>query len=196
MPRSSWMLRHATVAQGCPKHGCQTTQVLACSNVAPVSKPSYPTRSGWCFCGAAGQSRSLWKERRWHGLLQPPLLCCCGTDACPGLPILSRAREGPSPTKTHDASLETQTSAAWLMSLTNRALAAHKQLQSSAQILPWQSNTSCWGQAGLDITALPSVLLGSPGQPWPSTSCFPESRSWEQLDLFPPRVQQSCGSMF
>lgn len=107
-----------------------------------------------------------------------------------------KAREGPSPTKPHDTSLATQTSAAWLMRLTNRALAAHKQLQSSAQILPWQSNTSCWGQAGVDITALPSVLPATPGQPWPSTSGFPESRSREQLDLFPPRVQQSCGSRF
>jgi len=65
------------------------------------------------------------------------------TDAHPAFPVLSRTGERPLPTKPHDTSLRAQTSAAWSKSLTNRALMAHKQLQSSAQILPGKSNASC-----------------------------------------------------
>lgn len=68
------------------------------------------------------------------------------------------------------------------------------------EILPEQSDDSGWDQEGLDVTALPVVLPAvvprTLGQLWPSTSCSPESRSWEQLDLFPPRVQKSCSSRF
>lgn len=138
----------------------------------------------WAIQVTAQEKKTAWAAAASFAML------LWDRDACAGLPVLSRAREGPSPTKPHDTPLATQTSAAWLTSLTNRALVAYKQLQSSTQSLPRQANASCWVQAGLDLPALPSVLPvvvpATLGQPWPSTSCFPESRSREQLDLFSP----------
>ena len=64
--------------QRVPKHWDTQQQCRSVQSVVLKPKPSYLTRSEQCFCGVAGQSRLQRKESRWHGLLQPALLGCCG----------------------------------------------------------------------------------------------------------------------